>query len=360
MRDLDVGYLGVIVDDADPQVLFDRMVASVQAADPGWEPHNGALEVLILEAFAVAGADWIYSTNRTLGALVETVLAQYGVARDDGAPAQGALTLTFDGAVTTAIIEGTEFVADDGTTLQCVRDVAVSGASVGLDVQESEPGAGALLAVGDALSPVVGIPRLSTCTLTTGLTGGRAAEDDLSYLSRTALHMQRSATSLTKPDTFTAFALGDPRVGRATTISRWNADTETEADGHVTVALYGRDAALAAEVLAELTTTITDAAVSVLTVHVIAATRPTVDVTAGIVVGTGFDSPSTVAQCEAVLAEWLGWDNAGFGQTVTPDAVEALLAGVPGVTSAVCSLPAGDVTHDLWEIPAAGTITVAV
>jgi uncharacterized phage protein gp47/JayE len=360
MRDLDVGYLGVIVDDRDPQALFDAMVASIQAADPGWEPHNGALEVLMLEAFAVAASDWIYATNRTVGALVESVLAQYGVARDDGAPAQGQLTLTFDGSVTTTITEGTEFVADDGTTLQVVRDTNVSGATAGVDVQEAEPGAGALLSVGDAVSPVVGIPRLSTCTLTTGLAGGRAAEDDLSYLTRTALHMQRSSTALTLPDTFTAFALGDPRVGRATTINRWNAATNAEVNGHVTVALYGRGAALPADVLAELTATITDATVSVLTVHVIAATRPTVNITAGITVGAGFDGAAIADQCEAVLAEWLGWNNVGFGQTITPDAIEAILTGVPGVTAAVCSAPGGDVTHSLWALPAPGTITVTV
>jgi len=124
------------------------------------------------------------------------------------------------------------------------------------------------------------------------------------------------------------------------------------------VALYGYGAALPVEVLAELSAAISDATVSVLDVHVIAATRPTVAITAGITVGAGFDGPATIAQCESVLTEWLGWDNAGFGQTVTPDAVEALLAGVPGVTSALCSLPAGDVTHNPWALPAPGVVSV--
>jgi hypothetical protein len=147
-------------------------------------------------------------------------------------------------------------------------------------------------------------------------------------------------------------------VGRATAINRWNADTDTETDGHLTLVLYGYDAALPGEVIDELAAAVGDASVSILTVHVIGADRPAVNINAGITVSAGYDETSTIEQCEAVLAEWLGWSNVGFGQTITPDAVEAILANVPGVGSALCATPAGDITHDLWELPAPGTITV--
>lgn len=358
MRDLDVGYLGVVVDDRDPQALFDAMVAQVQTRNDGWTPHNAALEVQILEAFAVAGADWIYATNRSVGAMVEALLALNGMVRDDGAPATGQLTLTFDGTVSTTITEGTEFVADDGATLLAVRDTVISAATAAVDVEEAVPGGGTLLTTGMALSPAVGIPRLSTCTLTTALTGGRPAEDDLSFLTRASLRQQRVSRSLVLVEDFTAAALEDPRVGRATTIDRYNCDTSSTVDGHVSVVLHGRGAALSTAVIDELETTLDNQAVSILTVHTRAAQYVALNVTAGITVAAGYDSTDTITAATDAVRAWLAWDNVGFGQTVTPTAIEAVLANVPGVSSALVTAPAGNVTHQAWQLPAPGTLNI--
>lgn len=358
MRDLDVGYLGVVVDDRDPQALFDAMVASVQAANPGWAPHNAALEVQLLEAFALAGADWIYATNRTVGAMVEALLALNGVPRDPGAASVGQLTLTFDGSVTSSIAEGTPFLADDGTTLLAVRDTPISGTSVVVDVEEAEPGAAAALTVGAVLSPAAGIPRLSTCTLTTAPTGGRPAEGDLAYLTRAALRQRRVSSSLTIVDDFTGAALEDPRVGRATTIDRWNNDTSTTADGHVTVVLYGKGAALPAADLTDITNTLKRNAASNLTVHVRAAALVPVNITAGITVAAGYEATGTCQSARDVLTEWLAWDNAAFGQTVTVSAIEALITNTPGVSTTIVTTPTGNITHQPWQMPAPGAVNV--
>lgn len=359
-RDLDVGYLGVVVDDRDPQVVFDNMVAAVQERLPDWVARNASLDVVLLEAFAVGVADWIYASNRSVGALVEAVLAGYGVPRDEGQPAEGSLALTFDGSVTDLITEGTAFITDDGITLLAVRDTPVSGASVTVDVAEAIPGEGSLLGVGDALSPVAGIPQLSTCELSVALSGGRPAEDDATYLARASMRLQRVTSAAVLPEHFTALALEDPRVGRATTINLWDADTETETAGHVTVALFGKGAALDTEVIDELQASFSDQAATILIVHVIGAERPTVDMAAGITVAAGYDSADVSTACEDALTEWLSWGNAGFGQTVTPTAIEAILGNVAGVSTAVCTVPAGDVTHDAWEMPDAGTVTISV
>lgn len=358
MRDLDVGYLGVTVDDRDPQAVFDEMVTAVQTALPGWTPHNAALEVQILEAVAVATADWIYATNRTVGAMVEAVLAQTGVVRDDGAPSTGQLTLTFDGAVDIAIAEATPFVTDDGVTVLAVRDTPAAGSTAVVDVEEATPGAGALLQTGTAMSPAAGIPRLSTCQLTTALTGGRPAEDDLAFLTRCALRQRRVAAALVRASDFTAAALEDPRVGRATTIDRWNDLTSSTANGHVTVVLHGHGASLPAEVITDLDTALTAGAVHMLTVHVRAAELVPVNITAGITVAAGYNPADTLTAARAVLADWLGPDNAGWGMTVTPTAIEALLENTPGVATAVVTTPSGDVTTQPWQLPAPGTINV--
>lgn len=360
-RDLDVGYLGVVVDDRDPQVIFDNMVAAVQDSLEGWTPHNGALDVMLLEAFALGAADMIYAANRSVGALVESVLASYGVPRDEGEPSVGQLTLTFDGTVSTTITAGTAFVTDDGVTLLAAHDTTLAAVSTApLDVEEAIPGEGVRLAAGAILSPVVGIPALADCTLAAPLTGGRPAEDDAAYLARVAMRQRRVTSSLVTASDFVAYCLEDPRIGRAAAIDRWDAATDSEEDGHITVVVYGRGAALDAAVLTELQATISDSAVSVLTVHVIAAERPTVNMTAGITVAAGYDEDDVADACEVALSEWLSWQNAGFGQTVTPSAIEAILGNVPGVSSAAVTTPSGNVTHDDWEIPAPGTVTINV
>lgn len=358
MRDLDVGYLGVVVDDRDPQALFDAMVASVQAANLGWAPHNAALEVQILEAFALAGADWIYATNRAVGAMVESLLALNGVPRDPGAAGTGQITLTFDGSVTSSIAEGTAFLTDDGITLLAVRDTPIAGTSVAVDVEEAAPGTAGTLPTGTTVSPAAGVPRLSTGNLTTAVTGGRPEEDDLAYWTRCALRQRRVSASLATADDFTAAALEDPRVGRATTIDRWNDLTGLAADGHVTVVLHGKGSALAAPDLADITATLTAQSVSVLTVHVRAAQLVPVNITAGVTVAAGYDPTGTCHAARDVLTDWLGWDNAGFGQTVTVAAIEALVANTPGVSGSVVTTPTGNITHQPWQLPAAGTIDI--
>jgi uncharacterized phage protein gp47/JayE len=358
MRDLDVGQLGIVVDDRDPQAIFDAMVTAVKVRNPAWIPHNAALETMLLEAFAVAAADWIYATNRTLGALVETVLALFGVPRDPGAPGTGTLTVTFDGTPDLTIAAGTEFVTDTGTTLLATTSTVITTATAAVSVEEAIPGAATALTVGTSLSPVAGLPRLSACTLTAPITGGRPAEDDQTYLARCATGLARVNTSLATARDFTAAALGDPRVGRATTINRWNPDTSSSSDGHITVALHGRGAALDTPTLTSIGTALSESALAILTVHTIGADLAAVDVTAGITIAAGYDEADTIAAATAVLTEWLSWANTGWGQTITPTAIETVLGNVPGVSTPLVTAPTGDVTHQPWQLPAAGTITI--
>ncbi len=360
MRDLDVGQLGILVDDRDPQALFDAMVAAVQTRNPNWIPHNAALEVQLLEAFAIAGADWIYATNRTMGALVETVLTLFGVPRDPGAPGTGQITLTFDGTPDTSIPAGTEFLTVDGTTLLAATLTPATSTTVTVPVEEADPGTATTLPAGTPLSPATAIPRLSTCQLTTTVTGSRPAEDDRAYLTRAAARLRRVTTSLAVPGDFVAAALEDPRVRRATAINRWNPTTSAYADGHITVALYGRGAALDTPTLNSIAAALDEASLSILTVHTIPAVLVPVTVTAGITVAAGYDPSDTIAAATASLRAWLGWDNAGFGQTITPTALEAVLANVPGVSTPLVTAPTGDVTTGLWKIPSPGTITITV
>jgi len=361
VRDLDVSGLGVVVDDRDPQAIFEAMVEVVRARVPQWQPRNGALEVALLEAWATADADLIYAVNRTLGALVESILAIDGVARDAGEPANGTLDLVFDGPATTTITAGTAFITDSDTdpvTLLVRTDTPLSAATGSLDVEEAVPGAAALLTSGQTLSPAADIPRLSACTLRAPLIGGRPAETDWTYLERAVMRRARHTSSLVLPDHFTAYALEDPRVGRATTLDVYDPQTGPDALGHVTVVVHGRGTALPADTLTEIENAMNAMSAAILTVHVIGAQLATVDVAATITPAPGYSLVDVAASVRETVTAWLSWQNSGFAQTVTPDAIEAMVRSVAGVAAATVTAPVGPVPHPLDTLPVAGAVTV--
>ncbi len=124
LRDLDSTYLGVSVDDRDPQALFDSMLALAETRLPQWEPRNGSLEVVLMEACAVGMADLVYAANRVMGSMVEGMISLYGVTRDEGTPATGTVRLTLTGSPTTTIDEGTLFRIDDADSRLVATETA--------------------------------------------------------------------------------------------------------------------------------------------------------------------------------------------------------------------------------------------
>ena len=53
-QDLDISYLGLTIDDRDPQAIFDAGLARYQELAPDARPRNGSVEVMLMEAFATA------------------------------------------------------------------------------------------------------------------------------------------------------------------------------------------------------------------------------------------------------------------------------------------------------------------
>jgi hypothetical protein len=164
------------------------MLALAESRLPQWEPKNGSLETVIMEATAVGMSDLVYAANRVLGALVEGVINLYGITRDEGSPATGTVRLTLTGSPTTTIDEGTLFrIEDADSMLVATETVTVTGSTVDVAVATTDTG-GYLNAItaGTACDPVVAVPHLANCVLHTDLNGGADAEDDLAFLSRAA------------------------------------------------------------------------------------------------------------------------------------------------------------------------------
>jgi uncharacterized phage protein gp47/JayE len=366
LRDLDSTYLGVSVDDADPQAIFDRMLTLAETRLPQWEARNGSLETVLMEATAVGVADLIYAANRVMGAMLEGLISLYGVTRDEGTPATGTVRLTLTGSPTTTIEEGTLFrIEDADSMLVATETVTVTGSTVDVAVATTDTG-GYLNAItaGTACDPVVAVPHLANCVLHTDLNGGADAEDDLAFLSRAATRFARVTSSLVVPEHFTAYALEQPYVKRAVAVDQYDHDgggAPGDDDGYLTVYVYGNGAALSASEKSELQTAMQAQCASILTMTVEDATPVSVAVTAAVTKATGYDDTELEAAIEDALASVWSWQTSGFGADVEPLDVQAVIESVPGVDSVTSlTLPSTTATVDFDEFAVIGTVTLTI
>jgi uncharacterized phage protein gp47/JayE len=366
LRDLDSTYLGVSVDDADPQAIFDRMITLAETRLPQWEPRNGSLEVVLVEATAVGMADLVYAANRVLGSMVEGLISLYGVTRDEGSPATGTVRLTLTGSPTTTIDEGTLFRLEDADSmLVATETVTVTGSTVDVAVATTDTG-GYLNAItaGTACDPVVAVPHLANCVLYTDLNGGADAEDDLAFLSRAATRFARVTSSLVVPEHFTAYALEQPYVKRAVAVDQFEhggGGAPGDDDGFLTVYVYGNGAAISADEKSELEAAMQAQCASILTMTVEHATPVSVNVTAAVTKATGYDTAELTTAIEDALASVWSWQTSGFGADVEPLDVQAVIESVPGVDSVTSlTLPSTTATVDFDEFAVIGTVALTI
>ena len=366
LRDLDSTYLGVSVDDRDSQACFDSMLALAESRLPQFEPRNGSLEVVIMEACATGMGDLIYAANRVLGALVEGVVNLYGVVRDEGAAATGTVRLTLTGSQTVTIDEGTLFrleaadsmliatetVTDTGTTI----DVAVATTDTGGYLNS--------IVAGTACDPVVAIPHLANCELLTDLNGGSDAEDDLALLTRASAVFSRVTSALVTAPSFAAYALEQPYVKRAVAVDQYDHDggnSPGDDDGFLTVYVYGLGAEITADQKTALEADMQAQCASILTMTVEHATPVSVAVTAAVTKATGYDTTELEAAIEDALASVWSWQTSGFGADVEPLDVQAVIESVPGVDSVTSlTLPSTTATVDFDEFAVIGTVTLTI
>jgi uncharacterized phage protein gp47/JayE len=366
LRDLDSTYLGVSVDDRDPQAIFDSMLALAESRLPQWEPKNGALETVLMEATATGMADLVYAANRVLGALVEGVINLYGVTRDEGTPATGTVRLTLTGSPTTVIDEGTLFrIEDADSMLVATETVTVTGGTLDVAVATTDTG-GYLNAIvaGTACDPVVAVPHLANCVLLTDLNGGSDAMDDLAFLTKASTTFSRVTSALVTAPSFAAYALEQSYVKRAVAVDQYDHDggnSPGDDDGFLTVYVYGSGAAISADEKAELQAAMQAQCASILTMTVEHATPVSVNVTAAVTKATGYDDTELEAAIEDALASVWSWQTSGFGADVEPLDVQAVIESVPGVDSVTSlTLPSTTATVDFDEFAVLGTVALTI
>ena len=367
MSDLGLSRVEITPDDRDPQATFDAMLAAVEAALPTWEPRNGALETVLLEAFATGVADVIYALNRLPGRIEEDILALYDVARYGGAAATGDVVITWDTSRTATVEAGLRFaVPGSEIVLEVLTTTTGTGSSLTVPVIATEPGAAAnSLSPGAALDLLDAIPYAVSAALSGSLSGGADPETDAAYLERAATRLARVTSSLVVADHFTAYALENPAVRRAKAYDLWDgvgANTSTDL-GYVTVALYGNAAQVASPMRTQLQTELASRCAAMITPVVMPATISTINITATVEALAGYSTTDVRDACEAAIRTYVNPASWEWDAPLLDTELIALLNTVPGVDYVVSGTvtPSGSTSITTPAgLATAGTVTITV
>lgn len=367
MSDLGLSRVEITPDDRDPQATFDAMLASVQAALPTWDARNGALETVLMEAWATGTADLIYALNRLPGRVEEDILALYDVARFAGAAATGNAVITWDTSRTATVTAGLRFaVPDSETVLEITTTTTGTGASLTVPVRATENGAGPnSIASGAALDVLDAIPFAVSVALSGTLSGGADAETDAAYIERASTRLARVTSSLVVPSHFTAYALENPAVKRAKAYDQWDGTgaLATTDLGYVTIAMYGSGGQVAAGTRTAIAAEMNERCATMITPVIIPATLTTINIAATVVALAGYDTNAVRDACVAAIRAYVNPATWVWDASLLDTEIIALLDDVPGVdyVSTGTVTPSGTTTITTPAgLANAGTVTITV
>lgn len=367
MSDLGLSRVELTPDDRDPQATFDAMLAAVQAALPTWDARNGALETVLMEAWATGAADLIYALNRLPGRIEEDILALYDVARYAGAAATGTAVITWDTSRTETVSAGIRFaVPDSDIELEVTANTTGTGASLSVPVRATEPGSEANgVTPNAALDVLDAIPYAVSVALSGALTGGADPETDAAYIERASARLARVTSSLVVPDHFVALALENPAVKRAVAYDLWDGTgTLSTSDlGYITIAVYGAQAQVAQGVRDSILAAMAEQSAAMITPVIIEADITVVDVDATVVALAGYDTNQVRDDCEAAIRAYVNTDRWPWDGDVIDTQLIDVLADVPGVdyVSSGTVVPSGTTPITTPAgLATAGTVTITV
>lgn len=354
-------YVDLTLYDLDPQSLYLDALERVQQAVPEWQPREGQIELVLLQALAYEVAETVASINRLPNSMTEILLRLFNIERASGSFATATVRLTSVDSVVRTVPAGTRmfytnniddiliFSTDNSVTLDQVDET--SGRRYG------EVGITATAAVATyngipeqtfltMLSPS---PYISSAILASQITGGGASETDAEYFARGMLTLSRLTDALVLPDHFETYTLATfSDVKRIKVVdyvkseitafkpSLYYGYNENENGGYVGVfALLADGVSLDAGLEDEIRTRLNDKAQVNLEVDLFASAiihvKPTVD----IVTKVGY-VPTVVADaCEAAIKEAFNVNTTRWaderGNMLRPLDYAPIVAAVPGV-----------------------------
>jgi uncharacterized phage protein gp47/JayE len=365
-------YIDLRIYDRDPQDVIDAALLQLQTHLPLWVPREGNIEMLLLEALGLQASETVYAINRLPDGIMEALLGLFGVARDSGAPPVADLTFTVVNTIGYTISAGTEA----RLTLSGGLDPIVFTTTTDLVIAPGQT-TGTVSATGDRftddanniaantplemLDSIIFIDAVELDTITTA---GREPEDDTEYFTRGATRFSRLSDTLILPRHFSAYALENVDVERATTLDNWDGSGGVPGDdpGHVTIAVYGNGVMLSAPAKAALQAEMEALAAVNLQVHVVDPTITAVNVTAALKAKAGYDPTEVDTAVTAALNEYLDPQTWPWAGTVRRFELASVMDQVEGVDYVdTITTPASD-TALTGNAPLAdaGTINITV
>jgi uncharacterized phage protein gp47/JayE len=346
------GYVDLSLYDADEEDLVDRAISDATVKMPDWIPREGHTEVVLIEALALLVSESVYALNRLPAIVLQALLVLYGIQRDGGQPTGGRVLFTLSDTFGHTIPGGTHLratVAETGEEVDLVTAEPLeilspdnTGQVEAVATQVGDAGNG--LAAGTVLELIDAVPYVNRVELVNALSGGRDAETDTQLYDRGSALLSRLVSTLVLPPHFTAAALQNPSVGRATTVDRYDpgqAGSPGAHAGHVTIAVADANGLpLSTAVKNAVSADIATKAIAGLALHVVDPTTTTVAV-AVTVTATISDTAKVQADVTAAIQAYLDPKSWGWGASVYRNEVIGLVDRVPGVGRVVTLTLAG-------------------
>jgi uncharacterized phage protein gp47/JayE len=338
-------YVDLRIYDRTDQEIFDGALAALKSNMPGWVPREGHTEVLLLEAVALEGAEFIVAANRLPGAVLEALLQLFGVFKDYGAAPTVTATVKVADTVGHTIPAGTRMYL---TTVDGTGVVTMLVEPPGLTIPAGSS-QGSISLIGDVFTDSVnGAPAgtglvlaspmsyVDSITLNESVADGRDAETDEAWRDRGVQTLARLTSTLVTPRQFVAAALTRPEVSRAVAVD--NTDPTSGAGvgnspGHITVAVLGDGgASLSAMAKGDVEEMLEDQAIAQLDVHVTDIAIQTVTMTVVVTQSDASLDPAFVlANVEGAIMAYLDPMTWQFGLKIYRNELISLVDQVEGV-----------------------------
>ena len=315
--------------DTDPDSIAQEAYAYLEGVSPGWTPHDGELDVWLIEAFSQAAAD-----VRDVATDVQTNIFRYfgnsviALPPVDATSAVATTNWTLADTLGHTIPAGTVIGVPDGfgnylpfkTTIAVVVNPGSSTAT-GVAVEALDEGSepSGLGTVGTVCTLLDQLAWVTGVTLAGATSGGADAEDDTTYLNRLASALRLMSPRPILPADFSALALTVAGVGRATTYDGYDAVLLTTGNERtITVAVTdAAGLAVSGPVKTAVQTYLDSLREINFLVYVVDPTYSTVDITYSAIVFPGYDPVEVKARIDLALQSFLSPTLWGVNNTNT-------------------------------------------
>jgi hypothetical protein len=204
----------------DEATMADNAIQRLVDSYDGWQPNEGDLEVILVEALAQMAADAAQVAAVMPAAAFHTILRElFAIPIDEGQYATSSVTFTLLDTDPHTIPVGTE-IDVDGYAFTVDSDTATAALTVaGVPVTAAEPGTAFNALVGDQVAMLSALAFVDSVALDTPPAGGTDPEQESDFLSRGSQELELLAKTLVTGRDYELVALTSPSAAHVVVIA---------------------------------------------------------------------------------------------------------------------------------------------